>query len=118
MSASLLKKAWGAVKKKAVSLLTGNVTASAIDTILSILGFLPGIDREEMNKKLGGVADKMKGGLDSTQEFINRIPLVGDFLSDDVEALNNICRFAVFTFNCSAGIYPPENYDLASVVAG
>ena len=94
--AKTMKTAYNAVKNKLVSLLTGNDVLNSIGTILDVLGFLHIIDRKEADKKLKGLSNLMKSGVDNMDELLSKVPLLEDIFGSEKETLNKVLRFMIF----------------------
>ena len=117
LMAKAMKMAYGAVKNKLVSILTGNQVLNSIDTVLSILGFLNVIDREEADEKLKSISSFMKSGVDNLDGLLEKVPLLEEMFGSEKETLNKVLRFMIFAQQVSIGAYPAEKYNIANVVA-
>lgn len=111
-----MKMAYNAAKNKLVSLLTGNQVLNSIGTVLDVLGFLHVIDREEADKKLKGVSNLMKSGVDNMDELLSKVPLLEDIFGSEKDTLKNVLKFMIFAQQVSIGAYPAEKYNIAHVV--
>ena len=80
--AKAAKMAYGAVKNKLVSILTGNQVLNSIGTVLDILGFLNVIDRDEADKKLKELSGFMNAGVDNMDELLGKVPLLEDIFGE------------------------------------
>ena len=90
------KTAYGAVKNKLVSIVTGNSAVAAVGGVLTILSFLPGIDKEKVDQKRKELADFMNNGVKDFDAFLEKVPLLTTLFEDEKECLKNILRFQVF----------------------
>ena len=115
--AKALKTAYGAVKNKLVSILTGNAVLSSIGTVLDILGFLNVIDRDKADAELKKLSGFMKSGVDNMDNLLGKVPLLEDIFGSEKETLKNVLKFMIFAQQVSIGAYPPEKYNIASVTA-
>lgn len=112
-----MKMAYGAVKNKLVSILTGNQVLNSIGTVLDILGFLKVIDKDKTEKDLNRISGTLKSGVDNMDELLAKVPLLEDMFGSEKETLNKVLRFMIFAQQISIGAYPAEKYNLANVVA-
>ena len=115
--AKTMKMAYGAVKNKLVSILTGNQVLNSIGTVLDILGFLKVIDKDKTEKDLNRISGTLKSGVDNMDELLAKVPLLEDMFGSEKETLNKVLRFMIFAQQISIGAYPAEKYNLANVVA-
>lgn len=115
--AKALKTAYGAVKNKLVSILTGNAVLSSIGTVLDILGFLNVIDRDKADAELKKLSGFMKAGVDNMDNLLGKVPLLEDIFGSEKETLRNVLKFMIFAQQVSIGAYPAEKYNIASVTA-
>lgn len=109
------KMAYGAVKNKLVSIITGHAALSQIGTVLSLLSFLPGIDKDVVEKKMKDMSGFLNSKIEDFDEFMKSIPMLETLFEDEKDCLKNIMRFEVFVQQISLGQYPSENYDLQKV---
>lgn len=94
--AKTMKMAYGAVKNKLVSILTGNQALSSIGTVLDILGFLRVIDKDKTEKDLNRISDTLKSGVDNMDELLAKVPMLEDMFGSENETLNKVLRFMIF----------------------
>lgn len=90
------KLAYGAVKNKLVSIITGNAALSSIGTILKLLSFLPGIDRDAVENKMKELSGFLNSNIEDFDEFMKSIPMLETLFGDEKDCLKNIMRFEVF----------------------
>ena len=109
------KLAYGAVKNKLVSIITGNAALDSIGTILKLLSFLPEIDRDAVDNKMKELSGFLNSKIEDFDEFMKSSPMLETLFGDEKDCLKNIMRFEVFVQKISLGMYPAENYDLAKV---
>lgn len=109
------KLAYGAVKNKLVSIITGNAALSSIGMILKLLSFLPGVDKDAVENKMKELSGFLNSKIEDFDEFMKSIPMLETLFGDEKDCLKNIMRFEVFVQQISLGMYPAENYDLAKV---
>ena len=117
LMAKALKTAYGAVKSKLVSILTGNQVLNSIGTVLDILGFLRVIDRDKADAELKKLSGFMKSGVDNMDNLLGKVPLLEDIFGSEKETLTNVLKFMIFAQQVSIGAYPAEKYNIASVTA-
>jgi hypothetical protein len=111
------KMAYAAVKNKLVSILTGHEVLSNIGTVLSLLSFLPGVDKDAVENKMKELSGFLNSKIEDFDEFMKSIPMLETLFGDEKDCLKNIMRFEVFVQQISLGQYPAENYDLGKVTA-
>lgn len=111
------KMAYSAVKNKIVSILTGHAVLSQIGTVISLLSFLPGIDREKVDEKMKELSNFLNSKIEDFDEFLKSVPMLETLFGDEKDCLKNIMRFEVFVQQISLGQYPAENYDLGKITA-
>lgn len=109
------KLAYDAVKNKLVSIITGNQALSSIGTILNLLSFMPGVDKDAVENKMKQLSQHLNSNIEDFDEFMKSIPMLELIFGDEKECLKNIMRFEVFVQQISLGQYPAENYDLKNV---
>ena len=109
------KLAYGAVKNKLVSIITGHAALDSIGTILKLLSFLPGVDKDAVENKMKELSGFLNSKIEDFDEFMKSIPMLETLFGDEKDCLKNIMRFEVFVQQISLGMYPAENYDLAKV---
>lgn len=90
------KMAYGAVKNKLVSIITGHQALSSIGTVISLLSFLPGIDKDEVEKKMKDLSGFLNSKIEDFDEFMKSIPMLETLFEDEKDCLKNIMRFEVF----------------------
>ena len=110
------KKAYGCVKNKIVAILTCNTALSGLGTVISLLSFLPGIDRDKVQGKMKEMSKSLNDAVDNVDVFLKSVPVLSTLFEDERQCFNNILRFCVFAQQISLGQYPAENYDLKNVV--